>query len=325
MDGDDQRRTLHRGEILTRPELVSLVQLSRKALRANNETRRTIQSYGVNIVPANFYSSVPGVDDIEHSFEFGYPEGPYNSPAIFDRAAMVEFLDRLDEYADEFDPPQESDAAAPHEYYWKNPAFSYSDAMAYYCMLRLMKPKHVLEIGSGFSTLVASRALRRNGVGKITCIEPFPKPWLEALEIDLRREPVQGFQADFFNAQLSDGDVLFIDSTHTVKAGSDCLHLYLRILPELKANLTIHAHDIHLPFPLPRSNFEKHLYWTEQYLLYALLLDNPRVMVLYGSVYHFRLNKAQLDRFMRGRSPCGGASFWFRFESGESLSANKNT
>jgi hypothetical protein len=300
-----------RKDFLTSQEIVSLVLLSRKALRADKETRRIIQSHGVNIIPANFYSNIPGVDEIENSFEFRFPKGPYNSPAIFDHAAMVKFLKRLDRYAAEFDPPAECDAAAPREYCWRNPAFSYSDAMAYYCMLRLIKPRHVLEVGSGFSTLVALRALKKNGAGAITCIEPFPMPWLEALEITLHREPVQSLQAEFFNAQLADGDVLFIDSTHTVKAGSDCLHLYLRILPELKADVTVHAHDIYLPFPLPRQSFDKHVFWTEQYLLYAYLLDNPRAKVLYGSCFHSHFNRPVLDAFMRGRWPSGGASVWF--------------
>jgi hypothetical protein len=300
-------------ENLTPEEMRTLVQLGRKALRADNETRRQLQSLKINVVPANFYSAIPTVDEFEKSFEFNFPGGPYNSSRIFDPDAMREFLAVLDPYADEFDPPTEGDRESPTGYFWGNPAFSYSDAMAYYSMLRHVKPKHVLEVGSGFSTLVALAALSKNGSGSISCIEPFPMPWLEKFtpKVMLHKNRAQVFEADFFNEQLEDGDVFFIDSTHTVKAGSDCLHLYLRILPKLRADLMVHAHDIYLPFPMPRSDFERHIYWTEQYLLYAYLLDNPRVKVLYGSRYHARFEKIALEAFMRGRWPAGGASFWF--------------
>lgn len=193
------------------------------------------------------------------------------------------------------------------------PLSPFQISMAYYCVLRHLKPNHVLEVGSGFSTLVALRALEKNGSGKLSCIEPFPRPWLTALQdrLTLHVNLVQSLEADFFNENLRSGDVFFIDSTHTVKAGSDCLHLYLRILPGILSDVTIHVHDILLPFPLDRSQAMKHNYWTEQYLLYAYLLDNPRTKVLFGSRYHYRLNRPRLDAFMRDRWQSGGGSFWF--------------
>jgi len=303
------------GTDLTQQELDTFIRLARRVMRADEKTLRAVQAQKINVVPANFYSEIPTLEEIENSFEFKFPEGPYAPRTIFNRAEILKFLGELDSYAEEFNPPVDGEAENPREYYWRNPAFSFSDAMAYYCMLRLLKPKHVLEVGSGFSTLVALSALSRNGTGTVSCIEPYPMPWLERLgSVSLHRSPAQTFEADFFNAQLADGDVLFIDSTHTVKAGSDCLHLYLRILPELNAKLTVHAHDIYLPFPLPRSQFDRHIYWTEQYLLYAYLLDNPRARVLFGSYYHSKTGKQALDAFMRGRWPSGGASLWFSLD-----------
>jgi hypothetical protein len=304
-------------ETLSPDELETLIRLGRKALRGDQETRRRLQSFKINVVPANFYSGIPSVDEFENSFEFQDPNGPYNTSAIFDPKALSKFLAVLDAYAEEFEPPAEGCREDPASFFWGNPAFSYSDAMAYYCVLRHVKPAHVLEVGSGFSTLVALAAINKNEFGKVSCIEPYPMPWLEKLgsKVTLHKAPVQSFGADFFNAQLVQGDVLFIDSTHTVKAGSDCLHLYLRILPQLRADLTVHAHDIYLPFPMPRSDFERHIYWTEQYLLLAYLLDNPRAKVLYGSRYHARFNARALEAFMRGRWLSGGASFWFKLNA----------
>jgi hypothetical protein len=302
------------GSDFTREEFVTLARLARRAIRASEPTRRALQDLRINIIPATFYSEIPTLAELDASFEFKFAEGPYNSPKIFDRPTMDAFLAEIGEYAEEFDAPADGDTTNPTEFFWRNPAFSYSDAMSYYCVLRALKPNHVLEVGSGFSTLVALRALEKNGRGKLSCIEPFPKPWLTALgeRLTLHVSPVQSFEPDFFNAQLAAGDVFFIDSTHTVKAGSDCLHLYLRILPEIVSDVTVHVHDIRLPFPLEKSQvFDRHEYWTEQYLLYAYLLENPRTKVLFGSRYYFNLDRPLLDKFMHGRWRSGGGSFWF--------------
>jgi Methyltransferase domain len=304
---------LNHGSDFTREEFATLLKLARRAVWASPVTRRALQEHRINVIPATFYSDIPLLADLDTSFEFAFADGPYNSPKVFDRPRMEKFLADIGKYADEFDPPVEGDPENPQGYFWRNPAFSYSDAMAYYCVLRYLKPGHVLEVGSGFSTLVALRALEKNERGKLSCIEPFPMPWLSALgdRLTLHVTPVQSLEPDFFNQNLTDGDVFFIDSTHTVKAGSDCLHLYLRVLPSIRSDVTVHAHDIYLPFPFDRVQAERHVYWTEQYLLYAYLLENPRTKVLYGSRYHRRLNKPQLDAFMRGRWKSGGASFWF--------------
>jgi hypothetical protein len=299
---------------VTEDEFATLLALARQALSADEATRRRIQDAGVNIVPANFYSDIPGVADIAASFELA-EEAPYAS-RLFDSDRLRGFLAEIAPLAAEFDPPRDGDERDPDGFYWGNPAFSWSDAMAYYAVLRHVKPATVIEVGAGFSTLVAQAALRANGRGRLILVEPFPLPWLadKVPEAELVQRPVQDLPPAWFNERLSDGDVLFIDSTHTVKAGSDCLHLYLRVIPRLTASLTIHAHDIYLPFAMPRGHFDRHLYWTEQYLLLAYLLDNPRVEVVYGSAWAHRHARGALDGFMRGRWGSGGASLWFRRE-----------
>lgn len=310
-----------RNESFAPAELADLLRLAKRALRADDATRARLQQGGVNIVPSNFYSDIPSVADIEQSFEFKGDGAPYKSPRVFDPERLAAFLAEIDGYAEEFAPVREGSREDPAGFFWENPAFSFSDAMAYYCVLRHVKPARVIEIGSGYSTLVALQALERNGRGEIVSVEPFPMPWLEKLEdrLTLVRERVQDLEVAFFNDRLADGDVLFIDSTHTVKAGSDCLHIYLRVLPELTADLTVHVHDIFLPFPMPRQQFDRHIYWTEQYLFYAFLLDNPRARVVYGSRYNHAFARADLDRFMRGRWPSGGASMWFELKGASAV------
>ncbi len=180
-------------------------------------------------------------------------------------------------------------------------------------MLRWLQPRRVLEIGSGNSTRVAVAALERNGAGDILSIEPFPSDMLKRLPITLHSGFAQDFDADFFNDTLADGDVLFIDSTHTVKASSDCCHLYLRVLPRLRRDLVVHVHDIALPQGISVTNaVEKHIYWTEQYLLAALLTDNPKIDFLLGVVFANLRHRQRLLAMMDGKAGPGGASFWFR-------------
>jgi hypothetical protein len=173
----------------------------------------------------------------------------------------------------------------------------------------------VVEIGSGFSTLIAIEALKVNGSGAITCIEPYPRDFLREIKgVDLLQVKAQDINPSKINDMLGDGDVLFIDSTHTVKTGSDCLHIYLRLLPAIKSNIFVCIHDIFLPFGVPKHWITDHrLHWTEQYLVLAWMIDNPRISVLYGSAYHERFNSDLLAQFMHGRYPHGGGSLWLEY------------
>ena len=279
------------------------------------DVRRKLNAAGLHVLPANFYSAVPTVEEVESSFEYTEDEPPYLLDSVFGAERMRGFLAEIQQYAAEFDPPEEGDSEDPSGFFWMNATFSYSDAMASYCILRYLKPRRVLEIGSGFSTLVALQALERNGSGEILCVEPYPQPYLKKRTdlAELIEEPVQSLSPTFFREALRDGDVLFIDSTHTVKLGSDCLHLYLRVLPQLTADLMIHVHDVFLPEASPKSwALEHHIYWTEQYLLLALLIGNPDFDVCFGSNYHKVVNPGLLAKFMGGKADSGGGSFWFR-------------
>lgn len=280
------------------------------------EARRKMQRRGINVVPCTFYSNTPSIADIEGSFEYAAGRAVPAYDIGLDDAHARQELQALMEHAPEFSPPQTvGDPDAPPRYFWSNPLFTGADAMAYYCYLRRLKPATVLEIGSGYSSLVAVEALAANGRGRLHCVEPYPRPFLrERTDITLLPKPAQEIGSDFVNGLLADGDVLFIDSTHTVKTGSDCLHLYLRLLPKIRRNIHVHVHDIHLPFGMPQEKMlEKQQHWTEQYLLLAFLLDNPKARVLYGGRYNTWRHRDLMKRMMGDKAPPVGASFWFEY------------
>ena len=295
-------------------EITQAVEVMRKHLWGDAATRSLFEASGVHLAPARFYSDIPTVTEIVSSYEYKEDSPPYLDAAIFDLQEMRDFLQVLMRYAGEFSPPTDGDSKMPKGYYWNNTAFSGSDAMSYYCMIRYLKPQVILEVGSGYSTLVAAEAVRQNGTGEIICIEPFPMDFVKAIQQvrTLVEKKVQDVTVDYFNDVLGDGDILFIDSTHTVKAGSDCLHLYLKVLPYLTSNIVIHAHDIFLPEAYPMAwRLEKHIYWNEQYLLLALLMDGQKYKVLYGSNYHRLLNRDLLNKLMGDKARIWGGSFWF--------------
>jgi hypothetical protein len=294
-------------------ELDNLGRLLTRLLYSPSSLRRLLQQkFGVTITRADTYGEIPTIAELERSFA---------SPSLLTldgifpgNAEMVAELERLMKVSHEFDPPQTSSRAG--EYAWQNDSFSYSDAIAYYTMIRARRPRTIVEIGGGWQTRIAQMACARNGMGRIVSIEPNPGEFLEALEgIELVRRRVQDIETEYFNTLLRDGDMLFVDSSHTVRHDGDCLHIYLRILPELGASITVQVHDINLPEMLPLSQMrDTQVFWNEQYLLYAYMCMNPRAHAIYGSRYHARYNREMLDRFMHGRYRAGGASFWFEQE-----------
>lgn len=290
-------------------EIEELATILESLIYAPSSLRKFLQERGVTLTRSDFYSEVPTVTEIESSFS---RDSKLKLNKVFpDQSFLLDFLNRLDHYAGEFKAPLSSQD--PASYSWEGGAFSYSDAMAYYCMIRLKRPNTIIEIGSGASTLVARHAIEKNGFGTIFSVEPYPLDFLKSINgVELVTERAQDLDSSFFNDRLSDGDILFIDSTHTVKHDSDVLHIYLRVLPELDRSLAIHAHDIYLPETLPLGLLREHqIYWNEQYLLYAYMLNNPRVRTLFGSRYHMLYHNAELTRFMRGQYQPGGASLWF--------------
>ena len=155
-------------------------------------------------------------------------------------------LGQLSTFCDELvDVPEQSDQG---EFHWRNPSFGPYDAAIYYCLIRNYQPTSIVEIGGGYSTLIASKAVQQNGFGQVTCIEPHPRDFLRSeLSTHLLVEEVQRVDSGVFGS-LRSGDILFVDSSHIAKTGSDVNDLFFRILPTLKKGVLLHFHDIYLPF-----------------------------------------------------------------------------
>lgn len=168
---------------------------------------------------------------------------------------------------------------------FRNEYFAGLDAAMYYALVRDLKPRRVIEIGSGFSTRIADLALQRNRAGghagDLVCIEPFPQARLLDAKpaMTLIEQPVEQVPLEVFDA-LAANDILFIDSSHAVKFGGDVCREFLEILPRLQPGVWVHVHDIFFPGDYPaRWLVEKRLAFNEQYLLEAFLAFNPQFAV----------------------------------------------
>lgn len=300
---------------VTDTEIAGVGPILQRLVWADKETRAKVQKFGVNVLPSNFYSNIPSIEEIENSYEYTTEEPPYFNARVFDQEKLRQTLESLLAFSTEFNPPLEGEEKTCREFFWRNSQFSYSDAISSYCFVRMIRPATIIEIGSGFSTLIALDAIEKNQAGTVHCIEPFPRDFLKQNDrIALYTVKVQDLYPEVLNDMLQDNDILFIDSTHTVKTGSDCLHIYLRLLPEIRRNIFVHVHDIFLPFGMPQDwLLNRQIFWTEQYLLLAFLIDNPKASVLYGSQYNAKWNSFLMEKLMGGKYPFGGGSLWFRY------------
>jgi predicted O-methyltransferase YrrM len=183
------------------------------------------------------------------------------------------------------------------------PGYGYVEAQCLYGALRYLKPKRVIEVGSGVSTGCILKASQQNafmnGVpeAQVTCVEPYPRPVLKTLPVRIVQRQVEELDPATFD-ELEAGDFLFIDSSHAVRPGGDVLYLYLNVLPRLKPGVVVHIHDIYLPYLYQRDLLTSLFQWTETALLLALLTNNPKMKVLASLSYlHYEAPEALREVF----------------------------
>jgi len=199
----------------------------------------------------------------------------------------------------------------PRDRYQPANMYNAADGAIYHAMLRHVRPKRVIEVGSGYTTaLLLDTADRHHLDVQITCIEPYPDRLLSLLQegddITLLRSAAQDVAVDAFTT-LQAGDMLFIDSSHVAKAGSDVLWLYLRVLPRLAPGVLVHVHDILWPLEYPEEWLREGRDWNEAYLLNAFLCHNNEWDIVLFSSWLWTQHPDSVPSGLRGMDP---GSFW---------------
>ena len=163
----------------------------------------------------------------------------------------MKLLQRIETYAAELEAIEEN--APPPTPRWNQDWFPRLDAAAAYTMVRTLRPKRIIEVGSGHSTRFLARAVVDGGLDtRITAIDPEPRASLEGLKVNWLRQPVQATSLKVFEA-LAERDILFVDSSHKLERGSDVEFLLEKVLPCLAKGVRVHFHDIFLPDPYPAA------------------------------------------------------------------------
>jgi predicted O-methyltransferase YrrM len=236
--------------------------------------------------PGHYYSPIPDLDEVEN-----------NSETIFNKKKLenidlniekqLSLLSELKEFYSSY--PYNSKQNEDSLRYKKEDAwYRFSDAVFLYCMLRRFQPRKIIEVGSGHSSAImldTNEYFLENV--QFTFIEPYPEERLLKILKDTDKEnttvinkKVQAVELALFQT-LDENDILFIDSTHVSKVGSDVNHLIFDVLPSLKPGVLIHFHDIFYPFELPKHwIMEKKWFWNENYLLRAFLINNKQFEIV---------------------------------------------
>jgi predicted O-methyltransferase YrrM len=261
-----------------------------------------LEAAGLHILPVGYYSPVPDTHELRSGDQRWRQEVDLND-VRFNFAEQRELGETFKTYRPEIAQLPHADELRQQGY---GLGYGAIDAMVLYAMIRHLSPKRIIEIGSGVSTVYEAKAIGANNIAgrgpcALTCVEPYPSKLLFTIpEVSgIVQKKVQELPIEFFR-QLETNDILFIDSSHSVKIGSDVNFLYLHVLPNLRSGVLIHIHDIYFPYLTPPDEclFNQLWFWQETVLLKALLSGNSSFEIIYCSSYlHNKDPRTLLDTF----------------------------
>jgi predicted O-methyltransferase YrrM len=257
-----------------------VVNIQREAQKPFLHIHKLLLHARLQILPDHYYSPVANIKQLEATQKIWARRSDMPGVAV----DLDEQADNLKKtclpYQEEYIGNRFMDG---YEY---GPGFGFIEAQALYSVIRTLKPRRIIEVGSGNSTatMVAAATMNYRECGhmtEITCIEPYlyenlkKLPGITIIEKMVQEVPVEVFE------KLGRGDLLFIDSSHAVKPGSDVVYLYLEVLPRLSPDVMIHIHDIYFPYDYQRDLLHTIFQSSETALLHALLIHNSRLEIAF--------------------------------------------
>lgn len=285
--------------------------------RALKRSFRFFEAIGVHVLPVHFYSPIPDTRLLRQKRELFRRECSLHGIEMREDE-QIELMNRIcPKFRDEYGSFPVRSNGDPTRYHLANGSFGYASGQMHYCIVRDLKPKRIIEIGSGHSTLATLAAVEKNDMEtdketSVTAIEPYPMDFIDRLDGDrlsLVRSKVEDVDPVIFDA-LSDGDLLFIDSSHVSKFGSDVNFEMFEVLPRLAKGVVVHIHDIQFPFDYWESYIlDEHHFWNEQYVVQAFLMYNDSFEIVWCGSYmtarHPDLLERHFPHFDPSRVPTG--------------------
>jgi predicted O-methyltransferase YrrM len=289
--------------------------------RLSDALRRRYDRYGWNpfldfAPPGHFYSPLPDMNFVDRHKATLFDRQAQGIPGIeINAEEQLALLAEFSKYHDEL--PFKDDRCDGLRYYFRNSYFSYGDGIVLFAMLRHFQPRRVIEVGSGFSSalMLDTRDLFLSKTTSFTFIEPYPERLLALLSDEDRKQHdivvdmVQDVPLERF-AALETGDILFVDSSHVAKIGSDVVHLLTEVLPRLNKGVLVHFHDVFWPFEYPEEWIRAGRAWNENYLLKAFLQFNAKFKILFFNSYLSCHHKHALERNLPWSLQDNGGSLW---------------
>lgn len=268
--------------------------------------------------PGHFYSPLPDLASVLADRARIFAKDATQLPGIdLNEAVQLEHVTAFSSYHG--DQPFTARAEGGRRYGFENSFFSYGDATTLHCMLRHFKPRHVVEVGSGHSSAVMldTNDHSLGGTTEFTFIEPYPERLQTLLRPDdqqrvsLRTEFVQQVPLDLFTS-LQANDILFIDSSHVAKTGSDVVWLLTHVLPQIAPGVLVHIHDIFWPFEYPEAWVREGRAWNEAYFVNAFLQHNSAFEMLFFNDYLAACHRGAVEAHIPLLLRNPGGSLWLR-------------
>jgi hypothetical protein len=280
------------------------------------DLKRDKNKYMTWVPPGHYYSPIPSLEEIKYKDNLDII--PRDLPGInLNELVQVDLFHKFIKYYHEL--PFDAHKKEGLRYFFENPAYSYSDAIILYCMIRYAQPKKIIEVGSGYSSCVTLDVNELYFHEKISCtfIEPYPELLLSLIKdtdkekIEIISSKLQDVELEKFS-ELTAGDILFIDSTHVSKFNSDVNYILFEILPYINSGVYIHFHDIFYPFEYPKSWIYEGRAWNEDYILRSFLSYNNSFKIVFFNTFLEYLYK---DMFISEMPLCMknlGGSLWIQ-------------
>lgn len=272
------------------------------------------------VIPGHFYSVIPNITKDYKTAAFKFLDLDFNEESH--EIILNEINDYLTQFDTEFGAANIEERQNNLKYTLLNGAFEWMDARMLHYFLQKNKPKKIIEIGSGNSTLLTYNTKQMFNLDlEIICIEPYPSYFLEKMHnagnITLIKNNLQNIDLNIFTT-LTENDILFIDSSHVAKLDSDVMYYFTQIFPLLNKNVLIHIHDIFFPHDYPLEWLKEGRFWNEQYMLYTFLQYNTKFKIKFcnsysGYKYTSELEYIQKNTYERKNNINGvfsGGSIW---------------
>lgn len=270
------------------------------------------------VPPGHFYSPIPNREEIRQMEKRLFGCIPEEIPGVdLNTESQQDLLQQFKAYYNELPfAPQKKKGL---RYFYENPSYCYSDAVFLYGMIRHFQPNRIIEVGSGFSSCCTLDTNELHFDNEIQCsfIEPYPKLLFSLLKpedqgrVEILEKKLQDVDLALFDS-LAENDLLFIDSTHVARTGSDVNYIFFEILPRLKKGVLIHFHDIFYPFEYPKDWVYAGRAWNEAYMLRSFLQYNDAFRVVMFNTYLAHFFPEVFERDFPLCLKNTGGSIWLR-------------